>query len=113
MQHIIQNISKTLVPLLLLLALTAGCASLNPFSNKGPKPCEYRDVFTIAKVVSSSANEVEFEVTGYRRVTLARTDLIPEYPYNVGDEHNARQRFLTDGDKKNCEKYILQVLRKR
>jgi hypothetical protein len=100
------------LPPILIVFLLAGCTSLNPFSKK-EKPCRYRDVFTVCEVVGTSPEAIEFEVSGHRRISLDRSELNPEYPYNLGDQHNARQRFLVEGDKNQCEKYILQVLRRR
>lgn len=95
---------------LCLTLLLSGCSIPFISSKDRVKPdCEYREVFSVARVTSNSESDVTFKVSGYRSETLELSALPDRYAYQPGDEYNVRQRFITKGD---CEPYILEILSK-
>ena len=87
-----------------LLSLS-GCSI--PFLG-GDDSCEYRTVFSIARVTAVLGDTVTFEVSGHRTVEKRRSELPPDYDYAVGNEFNVQQKFLTGGD--NCVRYIFEII---
>lgn len=93
-----------------LLSATSGCSI--PLINKKDqvkKPCEYREVFSVATLQSMDSGTVTFEVSGYREVIREISSLPAHFSYSPGDEFNVRQRFLTRGD---CDEYKFEILQK-
>ena len=101
--------------ILLLLVFSAlltgpGCAiPLISKKNQVEKTCEYREVFSVATIQSMEGGAITFEVSGYREVEREISTLPTRFSYNLGDEFNVRQQFLTRG---NCEEYKFDLLQK-
>jgi len=91
----------------LLLVLLSGCSGI-PFLGKKDKGCEYRIVYSVARVKSVEAGSVDFEISGYRNQTKSLDELSGAFEYIAGKEFQVRQKFLEEGD---CEPYVMEILR--
>lgn len=92
------------------LLIGPGCAiPLISKKNQVKKTCEYREVFSVATIQSMDGGTITFEVSGYREVSREIRTLPTRFSYNLGDEFNVRQQFLTRGD---CEEYKFDLLQK-